>query len=304
MEKEMKKCSECGAIIPFNSRFCPNCGAKLIIIQDVPDTESESAAQNNIPVQETVKTGSAELKPRSEADDEKDTSAFADPDLKIEDSLPEHEKIKPRQEKRAAKKQDKKTGRAAKIIIIAAVCITAAIVIVTIIITPGRKTREVINAIENLDEEVTLDSGSELQDIMDDYNALSTRQQNKVYNYDEFFDQVIEYNELVEEATKIDLEELYEEYCEPEFATLAADGSSLLIDTNPYDRSSSKYEDEAIEAIYNVNEALGLPDSVISKMSETRAIDGMQTYEGDGIELSWTYHPDNGLEVLYSLTED
>ena len=55
-------------------------------------------------------------------------------------------------------------------------------------------------------------------------------------------------------------------------------------------------------AIYSVDDALGIPDSVEEKMNHTRSIDGRQTYDGDGVEVSWSYHPDNGLEVIYSLT--
>lgn len=106
------------------------------------------------------------------------------------------------------------------------------------------------------------------------------------------------------EAAGPDLTEIYNECCNSEWASVALDGSYLSIDTNPND---SKYyndsESAAIAGIFAVNEALGLPDSVITKMAKTRAMDGMQTAKGDGVEISWTYHPDNGLEVIYSLSD-
>lgn len=47
--------------------------------------------------------------------------------------------------------------------------------------------------------------------------------------------------------------------------------------------------------------ALGIPSSVASRMDATRALDGMQDGEWPGFHASWTYHPDNGLDII--LTE-
>lgn len=46
---------------------------------------------------------------------------------------------------------------------------------------------------------------------------------------------------------------------------------------------------------------LGMPSSVGSRMDATRALDGMQDGDWDGFHASWTYHPDNGLDII--LTE-
>ena len=97
-----------------------------------------------------------------------------------------------------------------------------------------------------------------------------------------------------------DLKELYNSFCSSYFAQVADDGSYLLIDTNPLDVDDYSDED-ALLAILLVNNELELPESVISKMSRTRALDGTQSHETDDLEISWTYHPNNGLEVLYSL---
>ncbi len=105
------------------------------------------------------------------------------------------------------------------------------------------------------------------------------------------------------EAAGPDLVEIYNKCCDSEWASVASDGSYLSIDTNPNDSTNNNSESVAISGIFAVNEALGLPDSVINKMGQTRSIDGMQTAKGDGVEISWTYHPDNGLEVMYSLTD-
>lgn len=39
----------------------------------------------------------------------------------------------------------------------------------------------------------------------------------------------------------------------------------------------------------------GVPDRVISQISSTRALDGMQSAEWDGFGAQWTYHPDAGM---------
>lgn len=97
-----------------------------------------------------------------------------------------------------------------------------------------------------------------------------------------------------------DLQAIYNEYCSSTFATVASDGSYLFVDTNPSNFDS--YSDyEAYIAILNINEALGLPESVLNQMNKTRALDGAQSYSTDDIVVTWTYHPDNGLEVSYSL---
>lgn len=97
-----------------------------------------------------------------------------------------------------------------------------------------------------------------------------------------------------------DFKAIYNEYCTSTFADIAWDGSYLSVDTNPSDIDD--YTNHAANlAIVNINAALKLPDSVLNRMSHTRAIDGIQSYSTDDLEITWTYHPNNGLEVIYSL---
>ena len=44
---------------------------------------------------------------------------------------------------------------------------------------------------------------------------------------------------------------------------------------------------------------LGLPDSLTEKMKSTRSMDERQNESYDNVAVSWTYHPDKGLEVMY-----
>lgn len=101
-----------------------------------------------------------------------------------------------------------------------------------------------------------------------------------------------------EEAAKPDFSKLAESAPTDGTVSVSDDGLSMTVDTNPLD--ISKYNSsEAITFIKDVNAELGLPDSLYEKMVATRALDGRQTSDYDHVEVSWSYHPDNGLEVIY-----
>ena len=61
----------------------------------------------------------------------------------------------------------------------------------------------------------------------------------------------------------------------------------------------SDTQKNALEAIKYANKDLGFNDSVYSKMLKTSALMGRQSEETDKYKVSWTYHPDDGLEVTY-----
>ena len=58
-------------------------------------------------------------------------------------------------------------------------------------------------------------------------------------------------------------------------------------------------QENALEAIKYANEELGFNGSVYSQMMKTTALMGCQSAENDKYKVSWTYHPDEGLEVTY-----
>lgn len=104
------------------------------------------------------------------------------------------------------------------------------------------------------------------------------------------------------ERDGIDLKDIYKEIGgEGYYCKLANDESYLEIDTNPNDEEFYLKDDEGAEYVVKANKALGLPDSVTIKMSQTRALDGRQTETYEDITVSWTYHPDHGLDVLYEV---
>lgn len=97
-----------------------------------------------------------------------------------------------------------------------------------------------------------------------------------------------------------DFKAIYDKYCSSTYATVGSDGSYLSIDTNPYDIDDYTTTG-SIQAIIDVNSALGLPDYVLDDMGSTTAMMGRQSedFSDLGISVSWSYHPDKGLEVTY-----
>lgn len=79
----------------------------------------------------------------------------------------------------------------------------------------------------------------------------------------------------------------------------------LNIDSNPYNYDSdsslsTKYLVVAAEAIQKINRELGLPTYLYDDMIKTTALEGRQSYSGTKVNVSWKYHPNNGLEVRYT----
>jgi hypothetical protein len=51
-------------------------------------------------------------------------------------------------------------------------------------------------------------------------------------------------------------------------------------------------------------EELDGPDSILSKMESTTAMMGRQSDDWDDFEVSWSYHPDNGLDATFEQNDD
>jgi hypothetical protein len=78
------------------------------------------------------------------------------------------------------------------------------------------------------------------------------------------------------------------------------DGSSLELDMEGDDYGSGELSFTNVACAL---EELDIPDSVMSKMDSTRSLDGRVTEDWDGIEATWTYHPDDGLDVILELQD-
>ena len=96
--------------------------------------------------------------------------------------------------------------------------------------------------------------------------------------------------------------ELYEGLSDKYGWTLGGDGSYLSADTNVFDLDD--YSSSAIlYEIKDMNRKLGLPESLWNDMANTTWSMGRQeeSFEDIGIKVTWTYHPDKGMEVSYKL---
>lgn len=110
---------------------------------------------------------------------------------------------------------------------------------------------------------------------------------------------------------KKDFNDLYPQLDEEMWCTVAEDGSYLKIDTNPFDTDSddftlSYYENyfmPADEMIQQINKDLGFPDALYEKMTTSTWSMGKQSDSNKNYTVSWTYHPDKGLEVMYEIKD-
>lgn len=106
------------------------------------------------------------------------------------------------------------------------------------------------------------------------------------------------------ELAKAKLEEAYNTCCKgskTEYAKLGYDGMSLTVDTSSNDTKYSKYENDAIAAIQGINLYLGLPASLLEKMSSTKALDGTYSQDCGAYTATWNYRPDNSLKIIYEV---
>lgn len=90
-----------------------------------------------------------------------------------------------------------------------------------------------------------------------------------------------------------------------------AENDCFTLDTYPeeYNNLSSEMRewlapttrDNTIKAIKYANDALGFNKSLYNQMVTTTALMGIQTAENEKYKVTWTYHPNRGLEVTYEI---
>lgn len=76
------------------------------------------------------------------------------------------------------------------------------------------------------------------------------------------------------------------------------EGRSISMKTSGAESGGAEYAD-----VVCVLESLEMPQSVISRMGSTRALDGRQNGEWDRFSASWGYHPDNGLDIVVEVID-
>lgn len=76
---------------------------------------------------------------------------------------------------------------------------------------------------------------------------------------------------------------------------ISSDGLSISVD------STDKYDSDGIKDIRTIINELDLPDSLIDAMESTNALMGRQKETYGDYEVSWSYHPDNGLDAIFRI---
>lgn len=81
-----------------------------------------------------------------------------------------------------------------------------------------------------------------------------------------------------------------------EYISLDENGAGLYLDGEGEETVGLPYEDEGCVLNY-----LEVPASVLDRMGSTTAMMGVQEADFNGILATWTYHPDNGFDINFSV---
>lgn len=77
--------------------------------------------------------------------------------------------------------------------------------------------------------------------------------------------------------------------------SVSDNGTTISVDTmGEEDYAGATYDD-----LVCVIDAVGTPSYITNSIMSVRALDGRQTQEFDGIEVSYSYHPDNGMDIVF-----
>ena len=81
--------------------------------------------------------------------------------------------------------------------------------------------------------------------------------------------------------------------CTSDRTKLASDKKSISVD------SSNQYDVSSLLDISSIISSLGLPDSLYDEMFATNALMGRQSESYEYYDISWSFHPQNGLDVVF-----
>lgn len=79
--------------------------------------------------------------------------------------------------------------------------------------------------------------------------------------------------------------------------TFAEDGQSLNFD----DKGKDDLFGGDFSDLQCIIEELNAPSTVLARMYQTTSSMGVQDAEWDGISISWTYHPDRGMDANFEI---
>lgn len=75
--------------------------------------------------------------------------------------------------------------------------------------------------------------------------------------------------------------------------TVMDEGRSVTLQTEGKETYGAAYDE-----VVCVLDGLDMPESVKSRMTSTRSLDGMQEGTWPGYAATWNYHPDDGLHII------
>ena len=101
------------------------------------------------------------------------------------------------------------------------------------------------------------------------------------------------------EKAKPDLQKLYNSLGDKYYCSISSDGNTLTIDTNPMDIDDYT-NTTAWGYIETVNDTLELT-GLSEQMLQTRSLDGRLSETYDSLTVTWSYHPDKGLNAIYTV---
>ena len=79
--------------------------------------------------------------------------------------------------------------------------------------------------------------------------------------------------------------------------TFAEDGQSLNFD----DKGKEDFSGGDFSDLQCLLEKLNAPSTVLARMYQTNSSMGVQDADWDGISISWTYHPDRGMDSNFEI---
>ena len=214
------------------------------------------------------------------------------------------------------KKMSRKKKKGFVILLILFALITIALASFLIFINIIVPTREYAQG------EKLLEGGNYIEAIeifkgLDDFKDSKLRIKESYYKYGEYLTSFEKYDEAIEAfknasdfadaSKKIDEVEIIKnkntlmrayEACTSSGTKLSADGLSISVD------SSGEYDYISLTDVYIISGILQLPNSLTDAMISTNSLMGRLTEQHGDFEISWSFHPDNGLDVIFKIIEE
>jgi hypothetical protein len=75
------------------------------------------------------------------------------------------------------------------------------------------------------------------------------------------------------------------------------EGRTLTVDH----KGGEDFTGASSDDLFCIVAALGTPSSVVSHMEQTTSMDGRQTESWDDVTVSWSYHPDRGMDSVFTV---